>query len=208
MALLMCVLSPMEFMGRLAALVPRPRVNLTRFHGVFSFPNSKLRKYVVPQHPVEEPENPKPKAYSMTWAQRLKRVFAIEIEKCEKCGGPFRIIASIEDPDVIPEDPEASGPGSARGSTEPLTAVRTWLINKRRYSEGQHIDYRTVRVAIDQRLILEAIRRISDAQLIQLVDEAARKGGLKATPRDDDTFLNDEKRCLFLLTAKPVPPRL
>ena len=37
----------------------------------------------------------------MTWAQRLKRVFAIEIEKCEKCGGPVRIIASIEDPDVI-----------------------------------------------------------------------------------------------------------
>ena len=57
------------------------------------------------------------------------------------------------------------------------------------------------RVALDQRLILEAIRRISDAQLIQLVDEAARKGGLKATPRDDDTFLNDEKGCLFLLTA-------
>ena len=58
-----------------------------------------------------------------------------------------------------------------------------------------------MRVAIDQRLILEAIRRISDAQLIQLVDEAARKGGLKATPRDDDTFLNDEKGCLFLLNA-------
>ncbi len=37
----------------------------------------------------------------MTWAQRLKRVFAIEVEKCEKCGGPVRIIASIEDPDVI-----------------------------------------------------------------------------------------------------------
>ena len=90
----------MEFMGRLAALVPRPRVNLTRFHGVFS-PNSKLREYVVPQKPVEEQGNPKPKAYSMTWAQRLKRVFAIEIEKCEKCGGPVRIIASIEDPDVI-----------------------------------------------------------------------------------------------------------
>ena len=47
------VLSPMEFMGRLAALVPKPRVNLTRFHGVFS-PNSKLHEYVVPQKPVEE----------------------------------------------------------------------------------------------------------------------------------------------------------
>ena len=64
------VLSPMEFMGRLAALVPRPRVNLTRFHGVFS-PNSKLRKYVVPQHPVEEPENPKPKAYSRPGRVRM-----------------------------------------------------------------------------------------------------------------------------------------
>jgi len=110
----------MEFMGRLAALVPRPGVNLTRFHGVFS-PNSKLREYVVPQKPVEEQENPKPKAYSMTWAQRLKRVFAIEIEKCEKCGGPIRIIASIEDPDVIqkilkhlgldqPKDPQNRSP--------------------------------------------------------------------------------------------------
>ena len=58
-----------------------------------------------------------------------------------------------------------------------------------------------MRVAIDQRLNLEAIRRISDAKLIQLVDEAARKGGLKATPKDDDTFLNDEKGCLFLLNA-------
>ena len=71
-------------------------------------------------HP-EEQENPKPKAYSMTWAQRLKRVFAIDIEKCEKCGGPVRIIASIEDPDVIqkilkhlgldqPEDPLIRSP--------------------------------------------------------------------------------------------------
>ena len=37
----------------------------------------------------------------MTWAQRLKRVFRIEIETCEHCGGAVRIIASIEDPAVI-----------------------------------------------------------------------------------------------------------
>jgi hypothetical protein len=35
------------------------------------------------------------------WAQRLKRVFAIDIEKCEKCDGKMKVIASIEDPDVI-----------------------------------------------------------------------------------------------------------
>jgi hypothetical protein len=46
------VLSPMEFIGRLAALVPKPRVNLTRFHGVFS-PNSRLREHVVPTKPAD-----------------------------------------------------------------------------------------------------------------------------------------------------------
>jgi len=40
------VLSPMEFMGRLAALVPGPLVNLTRFHGVFS-PHRTLN-YMTP----------------------------------------------------------------------------------------------------------------------------------------------------------------
>lgn len=80
------VLSPMEFMGRrVAVLVPKPR-------GAFR---------VIPQNPLEEQESSKPKAYLMTWAQRLKRVFAIEIQKCEKCGGSVRIIASVEDPDAI-----------------------------------------------------------------------------------------------------------
>lgn len=37
----------------------------------------------------------------MTWAQRLKRVFGIDIEACPACGGAMRIIASLEDPDVI-----------------------------------------------------------------------------------------------------------
>ena len=37
----------------------------------------------------------------MTWAQRLKRVFNIDIETCSECGGDVRIIASIEDPVVI-----------------------------------------------------------------------------------------------------------
>ena len=37
----------------------------------------------------------------MTWAQRLKRVFNIDIETCEHCGGAVKVIASIEDPAVI-----------------------------------------------------------------------------------------------------------
>ncbi len=37
----------------------------------------------------------------MSWAQRLKRVFAIDIETCQQCGGQLRVIASIEAPAVI-----------------------------------------------------------------------------------------------------------
>jgi hypothetical protein len=37
----------------------------------------------------------------MSWAQRLKRVFAIDIEICRRCGGRLRVIASIEEPAVI-----------------------------------------------------------------------------------------------------------
>jgi hypothetical protein len=97
------VLSPMEFIGRLVSLVPKPRVNLTRFHGVFS-PNSKLRKKIVPEEPAQVEVGhgpaeckPRSKRYGMYWAHRLKRVFNIEIEKCERCGGKMKVIASIFD---------------------------------------------------------------------------------------------------------------
>jgi len=40
-------------------------------------------------------------AVRMSWARRLKRVFAIDVEKCAQCGGRVRIIAAIEDPVVI-----------------------------------------------------------------------------------------------------------
>ena len=102
--------------------MPKPRINLTRFHGVFA-PNSKYRALVTPakrgkgkkvKTPKEALEQtPAEKHISMTWAMRLKRVFDIDIETCSECGGDVRIIpkalaplagqalASIEDPVVI-----------------------------------------------------------------------------------------------------------
>jgi hypothetical protein len=38
---------------------------------------------------------------TMSWAQRLTRVFAIDLETCRHCGGRLRVIASIETPAVI-----------------------------------------------------------------------------------------------------------
>ena len=54
------VMSPLEFMQRLAALVPRPRLHLIRFHGVLA-PNAKLRAQVVPQE-AEAPAQAAPPA--------------------------------------------------------------------------------------------------------------------------------------------------
>ncbi len=93
------VLEPLDFIARLAALVPRPRLNLTRFHGIFA-PNAKHRCKIVPRRPRGKVDSDKPLA-PMSWAQRLKRVFAIDIEACPGCGGKLRVIACIEDPQLI-----------------------------------------------------------------------------------------------------------
>jgi hypothetical protein len=100
------VLEPLDCLARLAALVPPPRMNLTRYHGVFA-PRHALRAVITPagrgsgaRHATAA-ERPIPKHVSMTWAQRLKRVFAIQIDVCRRCGGKLKVIASIEAPDLI-----------------------------------------------------------------------------------------------------------
>jgi hypothetical protein len=103
------VLEPLDLMARLAALVPPPRMHLTRFHGVFA-PHSQLRAAVTPAHrgvgskgqgdqATDQPITPRHVA--MTWAQRLKRVFGIDIDTCARCYGNLKVIASIEEPEVI-----------------------------------------------------------------------------------------------------------
>lgn len=103
------IFEPVDFIAKLAALVPKPRVNLTRFQGVFA-PNSKHRARVTPakrgkgSQKVTEGQDEKTPAQrhvAMTWAHRLKRVFGIDVETCRVCGGAARVIACIEDPVVI-----------------------------------------------------------------------------------------------------------
>jgi hypothetical protein len=102
------IFEPLDFVARLATLIPRPRANLTRFHGVFA-PNSKHRALVTPSKRGKsakrqingDERSPVEQHAAMTWAQRLKRVFNIDIAVCKECGGTVKVIASIEDPAVI-----------------------------------------------------------------------------------------------------------
>jgi len=98
----------LDFIARLAALIPRPRANLTRFHGVFA-PNSNYRALVTAskrgksaKHQINGDErSPVEQHAAMTWAQRLKRVCNIDISTCGVCGGAVKVISSIEAPVVI-----------------------------------------------------------------------------------------------------------
>ena len=100
------VLSPLDLLSRLASLVPRPRVHLIRFHGVFA-PHCKYRSLVTPapSEKINETSHKEPKqqkkSYSMGWAKMLKRVFDMDIQTCSKCGGQIKIISSIHNPQII-----------------------------------------------------------------------------------------------------------
>ena len=127
-------MSPLEFMQRLAALVPRPRLHLIRFHGVLA-PNAKLRPLVVPQGPeVEEQtteaapasecetETVQDRPHRISWARLLRRVFDIDMQHCPNCGaGELKIIAAILERPVIEKilshlglDPQPPPRGQAR----------------------------------------------------------------------------------------------
>ena len=96
-------------MQLLAALVPRPRLHLIRFHGVLA-PNAKLRSRVVPQGPPNdeeaagvgasgvqcEAETAQVRPGRSSWARPLKRVFDIDMQHCPTCGAAeLKIIANI-----------------------------------------------------------------------------------------------------------------
>lgn len=88
--------------------MPPPRAHLTRYHGVFA-PHAALRAAITPAGRGQGVRGKRTaqeraslaKHVAMSWAQRLKRVFAIEIERCRGCGGRLEVIASIGQPALI-----------------------------------------------------------------------------------------------------------
>ena len=92
------VFEPLDFISNTPALVPSPRVNLTRFHGVFA-PNSQYRAAIIikkpDKNPQQDPKTESEKRRAMTWAMRLKRAFNIDIKVCEACGGQAKVVSKV-----------------------------------------------------------------------------------------------------------------
>ncbi|WP_239470505.1 transposase [Archangium violaceum] len=96
----------LELLRRLASLVPPPRANLTRFHGIFA-PGAKLRPFLVPQAGVEEAsvapeavarqEARKERPARVNWAGLLRRTFVLDVFACVRCGGRRRVLAYVNE---------------------------------------------------------------------------------------------------------------
>jgi hypothetical protein len=99
---------PVEFLERLAALTPRPEINLVLYHGVLA-PHARWRPEVVAYHRTERDRArdfsagvggaPKPRYW--TWALLMRRAFDLDVLRCPRCAGRMRLIATIDDPAVI-----------------------------------------------------------------------------------------------------------
>ena len=98
------VVSSLEYMQRLAALVPRPRLHLIHFRGVLA-PNATLRARVMPQEAEASAQGAKPaeceagfahhRPVRLSWDKLLERVFEVDMEHCPSRGGEHKIIAAI-----------------------------------------------------------------------------------------------------------------
>jgi hypothetical protein len=89
---------PVELLERLAALTPRPRINLLLYYGVLGArsawrsrlrASSSQRAAGIPSHT------------NQLWAQLMQRSFGFDVLACPRCGDRLELIALIEDPTVI-----------------------------------------------------------------------------------------------------------
>ena len=105
------VLEPVAFLRRLAALIPPPRQNQTRYHGVFAA-NARLRPAVtalIPGAPrlrhghgrssaAASPPRPPSR---LPWPELFRRVFREDLLTCPRCPGRMQVLAAITAPDAV-----------------------------------------------------------------------------------------------------------
>jgi len=95
------VFEPLELLEKLAALTPRPRINLVLYHGVLA-PHAGWRAHVIAYGvtPAEPPAvgsasanadgDPAaaPTSRHWAWADLMRRAFDIDVLACSRCGAP------------------------------------------------------------------------------------------------------------------------
>lgn len=98
---------PVDFVSKLAALVPPPRKNTTLYRGVLAA-NAAWRAEVVPKPPAPTREEKlarkgrklarKPRWQGLGWADLLERVFGVDAFRCSRCGGRLSLRCVVINP--------------------------------------------------------------------------------------------------------------
>ena len=101
--------SPLDFIARLSALVPRPGRNQTLYHGVFA-PAAQWRDEIIATarprarghhlQPRNRRNKGKRRRRPLDWASLLERSLGVRVLVCERCGGTREVLATITDPGV------------------------------------------------------------------------------------------------------------
>jgi hypothetical protein len=125
------VFQPLELLEKLAALIPPPRFNLVRYHGVLG-PAARSRHQIVPpapSHPDSPPhpgccalqpagtsQHPRPRRgcphtrrppraparpRNYSWAELMRRVWRLDVLQCPRCLGTMRILAAVHPPQAV-----------------------------------------------------------------------------------------------------------
>jgi len=94
--------TPEQFIKRIISLIPPPRVNLIRYHGVFA-PRHKKRseitsKIKITKQNKNELKPKKKKVYKTPWAKLMKHVFHYEVDVCDSCGCKLKYVSNITSP--------------------------------------------------------------------------------------------------------------
>jgi hypothetical protein len=105
---------PVELLERLAVLIPRPRINLVLYYGVLA-PRAPWRAAVVALAGSEWSAAPggacpvagegsastRRRGDGHLWAELMRRAFEIDVLECPRCGGRLRLMALIEQTQIV-----------------------------------------------------------------------------------------------------------
>ena len=127
-------LTPLEFLDKLAVLIPPPRKHRHRYHGVLA-PNAPLRQAVtayadqVPvagKDPAEAESKPSFHAASL-WAMLIERIHQVFPLVCPQCGGELKIVAFLTEVDPIQRILLHIGEPATSPRIAPARAPPDWL---------------------------------------------------------------------------------
>ena len=97
------VCGALEWLAAMCSHVPNKGEQMVRYYGYYSNAARGKRKKANADDQIPcilEPELTG-KAFRKNWARMIQKIYEVDPLVCPKCSGPMRVVAFIEDPDVI-----------------------------------------------------------------------------------------------------------